>query len=205
MCSHFDGEQNAFLHLFFPSGTGRTVAIRLRIIAPDGSSSERLLTDAVVRLGRDPSCEVAFDSDAYPMVSGRHARIEQTAKGCFLTPLSQSNKTLLNDQPMEGAAAVKAGDRIRLGITGPAIEIAAIAPRAETPKPTAAEGFGATVQAGPQHLAAGARQRERGTAPDRRGRYYRTRERAGRVSARTFPRLAPACSPYRERNPGLLA
>jgi ABC-type multidrug transport system ATPase subunit len=36
---------------------------------------------------------------------------------------SQSNKTLVNDRPLSGATAVRAGDRIRLGYTGPAVEI----------------------------------------------------------------------------------
>jgi ABC-type multidrug transport system ATPase subunit/pSer/pThr/pTyr-binding forkhead associated (FHA) protein/ABC-type multidrug transport system permease subunit len=128
----------------------------LRIPAPDGSTCERVITVAIVRLGRDPASEVAFDQDAYPMVSGRHARLERTAHGCVLTPLSQSNQTLLNDHPVEGPLPVKAGDRIRLGFTGPTVEIVALPPLAPTPpgdaKPAPAEAPGATVLAAPQHL-----------------------------------------------------
>jgi ABC-type multidrug transport system ATPase subunit len=135
--------------------------MRLRIIGPDGSTSERSAAAATIRLGRDLACEVAFDPATYPMVSGRHARIERAADRCILTPLSQTNQTLLNNQRVEGPVPVKAGDRIRLGITGPTVEIVALLPLAETPQPglrvepegAPADGPGATIQAGPQHLA----------------------------------------------------
>jgi ABC-type multidrug transport system ATPase subunit len=126
--------------------------MRLRLIAPDGSTSERVVTSAIVRLGRDPACEVAFALDTYPMVSGRHARIEHTVSGWVLTPLSRSNKTLLNDQPVGAPVPVKAGDRIRLGVTGPTVEVVALSAPVLTPEPPA-PSFGATVQAGPQHRA----------------------------------------------------
>jgi ABC-type multidrug transport system ATPase subunit/pSer/pThr/pTyr-binding forkhead associated (FHA) protein len=119
--------------------------MRLRIIAPDGSSWEKVVDGSVVRLGRDPACEVAFDAALYPKVSGDHARIERTATGLILTPRSQSNKTLLNDQPIARPAALKIGDRIRLGFTGPTIEIVSV-------EDQPSEEFGATVQADARRL-----------------------------------------------------
>src|ERR1051326_4477776 len=103
--------------------------MRLRIIAPDGTTSERDVAPSTIRLGRDPSCEVPFESAVYPQVSGLHARIEQTATGVILTPLSRSNKTLLNDEPVEGPTPVRVADRIRLGLTGPTVEIVAVSER----------------------------------------------------------------------------
>src|SRR5579872_7148971 len=97
--------------------------MRLRIISPAGETSERVVETARARLGRDPACEVAFDAATYPKVSSEHAHIERTASGLVLTPRSQSNKTLLNDRPLDGPAALKVGDRIRLGFTGPMVEI----------------------------------------------------------------------------------
>jgi ABC-type multidrug transport system ATPase subunit len=97
--------------------------MQLRIISPEGQTTNRAVSARVVRLGRDPACEVAFDAAVYPKVSGEHARIERTAARLVLTPRSQSNKTLLNDQPIEQPIALKVGDRIRLGFTGPTIEI----------------------------------------------------------------------------------
>jgi ABC-type multidrug transport system ATPase subunit len=140
-----------------PAGPLREIAMRLRITAPDGSTSERVVTAARARLGRDPGCEIPFDPDACPMVSGRHAQIDRTADGCVLTPLSQTNQTLLNDRPIDGPAPVKAGDRIRLGVTGPTVRILALTAPEPTPRPAATPEpepeFGATARAGPAHLA----------------------------------------------------
>jgi len=140
--------------------------MRLRVIGLNEDVRELTVASSVARLGRDAACEVSFDSAVYPRVSGEHARIERTAAGLILVHLSRSNQTLLNDQPIEGSAPLKVGDRIRLGHTGPTVEIVAIeAPQAKSappPKPTGAgkaveptqaeEGFSATVQADRQHL-----------------------------------------------------
>src|SRR5262249_29304080 len=145
----------------------RRISMKLRLIAPNGATSEVVVAASAVRLGRDPSCEVPFEPAAYPSVSGQHARIDQTPGGWVLTPLSRSNKTLLNDQPVEGPAALRVGDRIGLGYSGRPVEVVAgEAPRAkpvpaakpnkpaEPPRPAGpAFDFDATAQAGPQHLA----------------------------------------------------
>jgi ABC-type multidrug transport system ATPase subunit/ABC-type multidrug transport system permease subunit len=135
------------------------MTIRLRIIAPDGGSSEREVADGTLRLGRDPACEVALDASVFPMVSGQHARLAPTASGWAVTSLSATNKTLLNDKPVSGSVPVRAGDRIRLGFSGPTVELvalgkaAAVAPAAAAPSPAPNGDSGATAQAGPQHLA----------------------------------------------------
>ena len=107
---------------------------------------------AVIRLGRDPDCELAFDPEAHPKVSGVHARIEETADGFALVHLSRSNKTLLNGISVDGMAPLRVGDRIRLGFTGPIIEILAIEATAP-PEPIAALGFEETAQADVRHMA----------------------------------------------------
>jgi pSer/pThr/pTyr-binding forkhead associated (FHA) protein len=140
--------------------------MRLRVIGLNEDVHELTVASSVARLGRDPACEVPFDSAAYPKVSGEHARIERTVAGLILIHVSRSNQTLLNNQPIEGSAPLKVGDRIRLGHTGPTVEIVAVeAPKSKsTPpakpsgaakavEPTRAEqGFGETVKAGRQHL-----------------------------------------------------
>jgi ABC-type multidrug transport system ATPase subunit/pSer/pThr/pTyr-binding forkhead associated (FHA) protein len=123
--------------------------MRLRIIAPDGARSELVVAAAVARLGRDPACEVHFDAAVYPKVSAEHAKIERTAGGLVLTHLSGRNKTLVNDRPIEGAVPVQVGDRIRLGYTGPTVEILAADAPIASPPPR----FETTVEAGEEHMA----------------------------------------------------
>ena len=61
-----------------------------------------------------------------PRCRGFTARIEQNAQGAVLVHLSQSNKTLLNDQPIDQSEPIQVGDRVRLGYTGPTLEVLAI-------------------------------------------------------------------------------
>src|SRR5579871_35308 len=138
----------------------------LRLIHTNGSMSELTVTAWPVRIGRDPACEVAFDKAVYPTVSREHARIERTESGPVLIHRSGRNKTLLNNQPIEDSAPLKVGDRIRLGPSGPTVEIVSVetsgakSVRAVKPdmpvEPTQldepAGGYGATVQAGSQHF-----------------------------------------------------
>ncbi|MBX9578896.1 MAG: FHA domain-containing protein [Gemmataceae bacterium] len=123
--------------------------LQARLVAPSGEAAPLDVTEAVVRLGRDPGCEVAVDPVAYPKVSGLHARIEEAPGGFVLVPLSKSNRTLLNNSPIEGPVPVRDGDRVRLGATGPTLEISALSrtPAAEPPA-----RFGETVQATDAHL-----------------------------------------------------
>lgn len=114
--------------------------MRLSIAYPDGTSEVREVSGRVVRLGRDARCEVAFNAAQFPKISSLHAQIERTPASLAITHKSQSNKTLVNDSPVEGTVPLKPGDRIRLGFTGPVITVQAM-PALEPPK-----DFGQTVQ-----------------------------------------------------------
>jgi ABC transport system ATP-binding/permease protein len=125
---------------------------RVQVHQGDGRGNVLEVSGASLRLGRDPECEIAIDPVAFPMVSGLHARIDPAADGFVLVHLSQSNKTLVNDAAVDGSVSVRAGDRVRLGLTGPTITILAI----ESPAPVAqarAPGFAQTVQADARHMA----------------------------------------------------
>ncbi len=125
---------------------------RVRLEVPSDESKSFEIAGESIRLGRDLECEVAVDPVAFPMVSGVHARIEVGPKGFVLVHLSQSNKTLVNDSAVDQSAPVRAGDRIRLGVTGPTVAILAISPSVES-APARAGGFGQTVQADTRHMA----------------------------------------------------
>lgn len=100
---------------------------RLRLVSPDGQVlGERTLTQFPARVGRDPSGEVPVDEARFPMVSGTHAELSMSAAGLSVAPRSQKNRTLVNDVPIDGPTSLRVGDRIRLGLTGPAIHVLAI-------------------------------------------------------------------------------
>lgn len=86
------------------------------------------LEGRLICIGRDPSCEISFDTVRFPKVSGIHCHLEFNSGSLRLVHRSQSNKTLLNDQPIEGSAEIKVGDRIRLGFTGPTLTVLRFSP-----------------------------------------------------------------------------
>jgi ABC transport system ATP-binding/permease protein len=120
--------------------------MRIRLTGLDGRDRELVIDSQVVRFGRDPECEVHFAAAQYPKVSGFHASIEVRDDAAVLIPLSTTNKTLLNDEPIAGSVPLKEGDRIRLGFTGPAIlilELPSFAPKRDfepNPEPISAQG-----------------------------------------------------------------
>jgi hypothetical protein len=71
-------------------------------------------------LGRHPDCDLVFDSDLYPAVSGRHCEIVRDRLGYWLCDHSRHG-TLLNERPVMHQAALHPGDCIRLGPGGPSL------------------------------------------------------------------------------------
>ena len=96
---------------------------RVRLDQSGGPAKTLDVAGDPIRLGRGAECEVAVDPIVFPKVSALHDWIESTAQGFVLVHLSRNNKTLLNAAPVEGMSPVRVGDRIRLGFTGPAIEM----------------------------------------------------------------------------------
>src|SRR5262249_20059216 len=69
-----------------------------------------------------PDCELTLPEDT-DQVSRRHAQIELTSQGAFVTDLGSSNGTFVNEQRLTRRTSVQAGSRIQLGHTGPVLEV----------------------------------------------------------------------------------
>ncbi|MFO0845762.1 MAG: FHA domain-containing protein [Gemmataceae bacterium] len=81
---------------------------------------EHVLTDLAFTLGRDPTCDLVFESELYPHVSARHADIVFDRRAYLVRDRSRHG-TLLNDRPVQQQAALHSGDWIRLGPRGPVL------------------------------------------------------------------------------------
>lgn len=79
--------------------------------------SQKIIVDQV-ELGRDSSCQVRFD-EAFETVSRRHAAIVKDGENWKIIPLSQTNSTIVNGQPIQGDRVLNSGDEIRLSSKGP--------------------------------------------------------------------------------------
>ena len=81
---------------------------------------EHPLTGAVFTLGRDPECDLVFETELYPSVSARHCEIALD-RGAYLLRDRSRHGTLLNDRHVQQQAALRSGDWIRLGPGGPVL------------------------------------------------------------------------------------
>ncbi|MCA9099221.1 MAG: FHA domain-containing protein, partial [Planctomycetaceae bacterium] len=89
----------------------------------------------------------------FPMVSSVHARIEESGDGRYsIIHLSRSNPTLRNDEVVRQSAPIEVGDVVRLGYTGPVIEILGLSSHAADDSGESA-GFNQTIEADARHLA----------------------------------------------------
>jgi pSer/pThr/pTyr-binding forkhead associated (FHA) protein len=97
--------------------------IRLSIAVGSGGPTTFEHAGPVIRIGRDPDCDLALQGEAADKVSRQHARIDLSAGGATLTDLGSSNGTLLNGGMLAGSAPLRVGDRIQLGFTGATLTV----------------------------------------------------------------------------------
>jgi hypothetical protein len=97
--------------------------IRLSINAASGSPATFEHSGPVIRVGRDPECELSLQGENASAVSRQHARIELRSAGATLTDTGSSNGTLLNGKLLEGPAPLRVGDRFQMGFTGATLTV----------------------------------------------------------------------------------
>src|SRR5579883_2636249 len=97
--------------------------LRLAIAVGPGNSIAFEHAGPVIRIGRDPDCELALQGEASTAVSRHHACIELHREGATLADTGSSNGTLLNDRLIEGTVPLRVGDRIQLGHTGATLTV----------------------------------------------------------------------------------
>jgi len=73
--------------------------------------------DRTIKIGRDMDNDICILDD--PLVSRRHALIEQEGKDFFITDKDSTNGTFLNNNPVprDGRARIKSGDVVKIGKT----------------------------------------------------------------------------------------
>jgi hypothetical protein len=115
---------------------------RLQVTPGPGASFVFEHSGSTLRIGRDPDGELALQGEAGQLVSWSHARIDLTPRGAHLSDLGSTNGTFVNDRRITDKTPLKLGDQIRLGYTGPLLQVieldlTEVLPK--SPPPTAAE------------------------------------------------------------------
>jgi hypothetical protein len=131
------------------------MTIRLQVSAPTGTSFAFEHRGPTIRVGRDPSVELALKGDDFDSVSWHHARIELSPAGAYVSDVKSTNGTFVNFTRVDDRTKLQEGDQIQLGYTGPGLKVlgidlaaagperaahtpAAAAPRREAPARAAA-------------------------------------------------------------------
>jgi pSer/pThr/pTyr-binding forkhead associated (FHA) protein/S1-C subfamily serine protease len=93
------------------------------ILRHEQRATDHTIATAGARLGRDPSCEIAFtEEDA--LVSAFHARVWQDEAGAWwVEDLGSTNGTWLNGRRIGEAERLQTGARLTLGQRGPALRV----------------------------------------------------------------------------------
>jgi hypothetical protein len=93
---------------------------RLRIVAGPSSGSELPIAPGITVISRAPAAAPGRRGEAYLIlpdsdISRRHAELRRTDEVVMLTDLGSTNGTLVNDAPLRVPAALRPGDRVRIG------------------------------------------------------------------------------------------
>lgn len=119
------------------------VILRFRNASKAGTSAEfPIRVFRTITIGRDTSCEVAYDGDHDDLVSRLHAKITVEAgnpPAYILSDFGSRNGTFVNQQRIDGPVRLNAGDLIDLGPGGPQF-LFDLDPRPNVPKPTRLAG-----------------------------------------------------------------
>lgn len=110
--------------------------VEFSIVSQNGESRLCRLRGATFYIGRDPSCEIALNSDdTEDVVSRRHARIEKQGPSIVLVDLNSTNGTFVNGRRVQ-EQPIAVGDKIHLGDPGPMLKILYIAKDPAFPPPS---------------------------------------------------------------------
>src|SRR5689334_20512273 len=66
----------------------------------------------IVDIGRDPSCKIMLEEQG---VSRRHSIIQQMEDGIYISDLSSTNGTYVNNTKITKEHLLKTGDRVEIG------------------------------------------------------------------------------------------
>ena len=83
-------------------------------------------TQAVVRIGRDPGCDLVLTGEEFPMVGRQHVVLRAEGDLWWVEDLQSTNGTFVNQKRIE-RQKLAPGDILRLGSDGPEIRIQFVA------------------------------------------------------------------------------
>ena len=104
-----------------PNAPNQTAPAQLDFIGSAIHSTPFKITKNQIWLGREPGCDIVFESDAV-MVSRKHAEITNQNGTYLLTDNNSFNGTLVNGQRISVQTPLYHNDEVQLGVGGPVVK-----------------------------------------------------------------------------------
>jgi len=104
-----------------PNVSNQTAPAQLDFIGSAIHSAPFKISKSQIWLGREPGCDIVFESDAV-MVSRKHAEITNQNGTYLLTDNNSFNGTLVNGQRISVQTPLYHNDEIQLGVGGPVVK-----------------------------------------------------------------------------------
>jgi pSer/pThr/pTyr-binding forkhead associated (FHA) protein len=92
-----------------PASSTRTVLV---VEQPEGLRGREFLVSGEATIGRAPGCAIVLLDD---YISAHHARVFQRGGRLWVEDLRSTNGTLLNGHRLRRPAALRTGDRLKIG------------------------------------------------------------------------------------------
>jgi S1-C subfamily serine protease/pSer/pThr/pTyr-binding forkhead associated (FHA) protein len=97
--------------------------VQLRVVGGARAGTAGVFSGDQVTLGRHPGSDFVFDAEADLAVSAQHAAVIRQGTNWLVRDLGSRNGTLVNGHKIRGDTRLDDTDQVRLGPTGPTIEV----------------------------------------------------------------------------------
>ncbi len=125
----------------------------IRLHQSFGAHAGRVLNfkQDLIRFGRLPECEVAFDPNVDLDASGRHAEVRRRGAEYVLTDVGSRNGTWINGRRVQ-EAVLATGDEIEFGPGGPRIRVEVFSPTGLPPGRSSSSSVPVPSRPAPTHV-----------------------------------------------------
>lgn len=96
--------------------------LQIRHLSGSRAGAEQTFNASSIRIGRDPSCDIAFDPHRDLLVSARHAELAYDGQQWTVRDIGSSNGTFVNEERIT-SRVLKPGDSVQFGRGGPKLEV----------------------------------------------------------------------------------
>ncbi|MFC1706700.1 protein kinase [Planctomycetota bacterium] len=138
----------------YPDDEPIPLVIRIRLLDGPEAGRDRTFAKSPIRIGRDTSSDVVLSGEGAEAVDEHHCELFLASGALHVRDLQSAGGTYLNDECVQVATALRTGDHVRAGKSGPKLLVEIAADTMETARvPSIRKGAPATAEAAQEQAA----------------------------------------------------